>query len=473
MRAKIIICSCMAFLLFTFSSPAKAERSATDGIYLSAKILASSQTNWSKLSLTNNANETFGIDEAWSQMLLGLALGIGYDFYPYHDVPIRLDLEYSMRNMWSGNSTIEASDGFRPILVDYEASMNMRTLMLNAYYDFYNSSIFTPYVTAGFGLAFLDINLNTGQNSSGTNYAATLTSPAWQIGAGVGVEITPNVSLDIGYKFLSFSNSDFATSDLLPPALGTTNTNIRNIGTAHEVALGLRYTFGGSDSDEEDTKTTSSFDSSTGIYVSGKFLGSMQKTWSHGSVTELADTSYFSNDDSQLTTGVAIALGYDFYPRFDTPVRLDLEYTMRLKTKEESYYSLPSIGGDIKTHMNLNTLMLNAYYDFYNSSRFTPYLTAGLGIAFINSNTFYETLSTMGIFQATNTTNFAWQIGTGVGIELTKNIALDIGYKFLHYGYFNHDTENIFSFSSADYKNSNIGTVGTAHEVALGLRYTF
>lgn len=61
--------------------------------------------------------------------------------------------------------------------------------------------------------------------------------------------------------------------------------------------------------------------------------------------------------------------GYDFYNATGAPIRAELDYTYRGKLKS----------GDARIRMQ--TVMLNAAYDFHNSSKFTPYITAGLGYA--------------------------------------------------------------------------------------------
>lgn len=35
---------------------------------------------------------------------------------------------------------------------------------------------------------------------------------------------------------------------------------------------------------------------------------------------------------------------------------------------------------------NIQTLMLNAYWEFHNSTKFTPYIGAGIGLAFLQTD---------------------------------------------------------------------------------------
>lgn len=40
-----------------------------------------------------------------------------------------------------------------------------------------------------------------------------------------------------------------------------------------------------------------------------------------------------------------------------------------------------SSSDDVKTDITLNTVMVNTYYDFKNATKFTPYVSVGLGMA--------------------------------------------------------------------------------------------
>ena len=98
-------------------------------------------------------------------------------------------------------------------------------------------------------------------------------------------------------------------------------------------------------------------------------------------------------------------------------------------------------------------LMANAYYDFNNASEFTPYVMAGVGVsrgsleAKISG---YET-GTAGnavktaseTIKSKNSTSIAYQVGVGVGYEMSKDIFLDVGYKM-------SGTSGSYKFKKAD-----------------------
>jgi opacity protein-like surface antigen len=70
------------------------------------------------------------------------------------------------------------------------AEISTTTLLGNAYLDFANDTMFTPYVGAGVGYGWV--------NGKGTPDKSGLALGA---AAGVAVDLTTNLSIDVGYRF--------------------------------------------------------------------------------------------------------------------------------------------------------------------------------------------------------------------------------------------------------------------------------
>ena len=127
---------------------------------------------------------------------------------------------------------------------------------------------------------------------------------------------------------------------------------------------------------------TSAFAAENGFYVGLKFIDSIQSTgtMSKGGGANLFDIS----DYTQNTIGGGAFIGYDFYPVYQVPVRAEIEYAIRTNSTT-SWDDKFGAGADVQGEWGLQTLFLNAYWDFHNSTNFTPYIGAGVGMAFINS----------------------------------------------------------------------------------------
>ena len=111
-----------------------------------------------------------------------------------------------------------------------------------------------------------------------------------------------------------------------------------------------------------------------------------------------------------------------------------------------------------------NSLMLNAYYDFNTCTKWTPYVGAGVGVAMLK---FTEKDMDDGEKSNDNAYNVAWQVGAGVAYDLTKNVALDAGYRYIDGGAA-VSSKDVYQGESERFKFDT-----AAHEIYLGARYTF
>ncbi|MGD9784165.1 MAG: outer membrane protein [Hyphomicrobiaceae bacterium] len=125
-------------------------------------------------------------------------------------------------------------------------SLRTYTMMLNVYKDLGNWGGFVPYVGAGIGLAYHQLdnvyftgNPNLTNQISGNNDLAF----AWSLMAGVGYQISDRAILDVGYRYIDMGSIASQRSDTgfnVNPAVKLDDI------TAHEIKVGLRYHMGGS-----------------------------------------------------------------------------------------------------------------------------------------------------------------------------------------------------------------------------------
>jgi len=118
---------------------------------------------------------------------------------------------------------------------------------------------------------------------------------------------------------------------------------------------------------------------------------------------------------------------------------------------------------DVGGHETVATALLNVWYDFFPSSRWHPYIGAGLGAARIEVKN--------GRFDSTDLdsdadTVFAYQYGAGLGIDLGERWTLSLDYRRLELdeGKFDLQPTNPNSYIKAEY---------SADTAMIGLRYSF
>ena len=117
----------------------------------------------------------------------------------------------------------------------YDPNMNAGVLsgMFNAWFDFKNKSIVTPY--AGGGIGFVNVDL-LDSNDYYYSYDSA-TAFAYQVGGGIAIRVARNLDLDIGYRYLGSNDLDLGilTPGTYPPFKATFASN--------NISVGLRYTF--------------------------------------------------------------------------------------------------------------------------------------------------------------------------------------------------------------------------------------
>lgn len=212
----------------------------------------------------------------------------------------------------------------------------------------------------------------------------------------------------------------------------------------------------------------------TGVYVAPKIgysfvqMNSMKLV--AGGTLVNGSAGMGSKDDDAFGGGLAI--GYDFYKKFQVPVRTEVEYTAFSQVEGKKSYD----GFVAKQKLQPQILFVNAYYDFHNSTAFTPYAGAGLGMAIIDDkgHAAYDDAGgrDSGSTKSKNSTNFAWNVGVGVVYDITDYFSLDLNYRFAGLGSAKTKTAEFtdgYDSLTVHGKTNDI----FMHQVMLGLRFSF
>ncbi len=219
----------------------------------------------------------------------------------------------------------------------------------------------------------------------------------------------------------------------------------------------------------------------SGVYVSGKIGTSIMQM--SGQRLDYLDR-FDPTENSSLHLGKknkgvfsgGVAVGYDFFQDSGIPVRAEIDLTIRGKAKTNKHVGSSYLLNTPEhyyagNNLELTTLMLNGYYDFHNSTSFTPYISAGLGYARVKFDTkasAHQTnpLSYENFSMSKHSNKFAWSLGAGVQYAMTDDLSLDLGYRFVDAGKFKMGThDHTGSFNSRSKVRSN--------DIYLGITYRF
>lgn len=189
-------------------------------------------------SFSSDANRNFdGNDFGRSYSIGG---GVGWRFDPHWRTDVTLgyrgDYGFRSNSAFAGGSLAGV-----PGHADADALVGL----VNGYYDIVSYAGFTPYVGGGLGFSSNHVSrtsLALGPGGASLN-GDTSTQLAWQASAGVSYAVTPNWSLDFGYRYLDMGDARTG-DDLTINGTGTAGGFTQHGDLqAHEVQVGLRYQF--------------------------------------------------------------------------------------------------------------------------------------------------------------------------------------------------------------------------------------
>ena len=131
----------------------------------------------------------------------------------------------------------------------------------------------------------------------------------------------------------------------------------------------------------------------------------------------------------------------------------------------------PGDGDAYQGYIKSWVFLANAYVDLGTWNCFTPYVGVGVGGAYNQLADFVD----MGIrhhwrglrTQQTNW-NFAWALHAGVAYDISKNLKVELSYRYLNYGSVTDTVDCIGGCIPDSYKFSNL----QSHDIMLGLRWT-
>jgi len=108
------------------------------------------------------------------------------------------------------NSISASGMTINPATVGLSGNVSILTGLVNAYYDIDTGTRFRPYVSGGVGFARIDAKFNvTGVTGISTSDQDTVL--AYQFGAGLGYDVSDNITIEAGYRYLTGQDAEFGT----------------------------------------------------------------------------------------------------------------------------------------------------------------------------------------------------------------------------------------------------------------------
>lgn len=183
-------------------------------------------------------------DQVADQAFIGV--GVGYQFNPW----LRFDVtgEYRSKTDWrfaAEDLTYDTRGGYNLTTGKFSSVVGLA----NAYVDLGNWYGVTPFVGAGVGFAHhmfgsvTDQGLGTYAGGFGYGKANDKTNFAWAAHAGLSYAVTPNLKLELAYRYLNMGDAQTGVVTCVPAC------NLKTVYRAtelesHDIKLGMRWMFG-------------------------------------------------------------------------------------------------------------------------------------------------------------------------------------------------------------------------------------
>ncbi len=173
--------------------------------------------------------------------------GLGYQFNEWFRMDVtgeyrgKVDFTALDHAMWVG-------EGF-PLewTNDHRAKKSEWLILANAYLDLGTWKGLTPYVGAGIGASrntisnYRDINVSLNGVWYGDSHSKW--NLAWALHAGLGFEVTDQLTLDLAYRYVNLGDAQTGTVRHAWDDQTLTPMHFKRL-TSHDVMLGLRWNFG-------------------------------------------------------------------------------------------------------------------------------------------------------------------------------------------------------------------------------------
>ena len=131
----------------------------------------------------------------------------------------------------------------------------------------------------------------------------------------------------------------------------------------------------------------------------------------------------------------------------------------------------PNVQDPLHARLTSYTAMINGYRDLATWGNFTPYVGAGMGVAYhmLDNVTFTQNPFLLNEIEGSRDLSFAWQLMAGIDYRLSDRATLDLGYRYVDLGKATSGRADTAGFVNPRVVFDDL----TSHEIKIGLRYQF
>lgn len=160
--------------------------------------------------------------------------GVGYKFNEWFRTDVTADYETPAK--FHGRLFCPGACGAGS--TSEKAKIDAVTIFANGYFDIGTFYGFTPYVGGGIGTAYIDIDHYRSNSTGNPSYKGDSNwNFAWNLMAGVGFQVAPNVVIDANYRFVDLGK---VKTKSITAAGDSGKVKVDDI-QAHEFRVGVRY----------------------------------------------------------------------------------------------------------------------------------------------------------------------------------------------------------------------------------------
>ena len=179
-----------------------------------------------------------------------------------------------------------------------------------------------------------------------------------------------------------------------------------------------------------------------------------------GIPTNVTATDPSASADISRNTGYALDVAYGVGVGNNGRVETELGYNSAKTDK----LTISGVSGKYSSTISDLSVLINGYYDFKQATPYlfvTPYV--GLGVGFAYTATSDGSVGNARVTSSSTDTVFAYKVATGISYDMSNNVALDLGYRYLG------TSESNFKNGIGQDSKFKIGN----HDVVIGARFKF